>query len=164
MNDELPRSGALRDGVHLYPVRVYYEDTDAARLVYYANYLKFAERARTEFLRVLGFGQEKLRDTTGIGFVVRHCAADFRGSARLDDDLIVATHVTGIGAATLDMVQDIRRGDLILVSLVFRIACLGPDGRPIRLPTELRTAFQHFPPAGASRESRSGTAGANFQG
>ena len=141
---DLPRSGVIRDGAHFFPVRIYYEDTDAAGLVYYANHLKYAERARTELLRCAGFEQERLRQEGGTVFVVRHCAADYRAPARLDDDLVVETHVAGVGAATLDLAQDIRRGDDVLVALEFRIACLGRTGRPQRLPPALRAALDEF--------------------
>jgi acyl-CoA thioester hydrolase len=144
---DLPRSGVIRDGAHFYPVRVYYEDTDAAGLVYYANHLKYAERARTELLRVAGFEQERMRQETGLVFVVRHCTADYRAAARLDDDLVVETRVTGAGAATLDLAQQIRCGDAVLVALDFRIACLGRAGRPQRLPPALRAALDTFAPA-----------------
>ena len=137
----LPREGAVADGAFLYPVRVYYEDTDAAGLVYYANYLKFAERARTEMLRHLGIGQERLRADSGMVFVVRRSTADFLLPARLDDDLVVATRLTGLGAATLDLDQEVRRGDAALVRLAFQIAAVGPGGRPQRLPQTLRAAL-----------------------
>jgi acyl-CoA thioester hydrolase len=140
----LPRSGTIRDGVHLFPIRIYYEDTDAAGLVYYANHLKYAERARTELLRATGFEQERLRQETGIVFVVRHCTADYRAAARLDDDLVVETRVAGVGAATLDLAQEIRRGGTVLVALDFRIACLGRVGKPQRLPPTLRAALDEF--------------------
>src|SRR5689334_10767128 len=151
MTADLPRSGAVRDGAHYFPVRIYYEDTDAAGLVYYANHLKYAERARTELLRAAGFSQERLRQETGMVFVVRHCSADYRAAARLDDDLVVATRVTGVGAATLDLAQEIRRGEDVLVALDFRIACLGRTGRPQRLPHALRAALDEF---GAARKPR----------
>lgn len=144
MTADLPRSGAIRHGVHLLPIRVYYEDTDAAGLVYYANHLKFAERARTELLRVAGFEQERLRQETGMVFVVRQCTADYRAAARLDDELVVATRVTGVGGATLDLAQEIRRREDVLVALEFRIACLGRSGRPQRLPPALRAALDEF--------------------
>ncbi len=138
---KLPREGAVADGAFLYPVRVYYEDTDAAGLVYYANYLKFAERARTEMLRHLGIGQERLRADSGMVFVVRRSTADFLLPARLDDDLVVATRLTGLGAATLDLDQEVRRGEAALVRLAFQIAAVGPGGRPQRLPQTLRAAL-----------------------
>lgn len=146
---DLPRTGAIRDGVHFFPIRIYYEDTDAAGLVYYANHLKYAERARTELLRMGGLEQERLRRETGLVFVVRHCTADYRAAGRLDDDLVVETRVTGVGAATLDLAQEIHRGDIVLVRLDFRIACLGRTGRPHRLPPALRAALNKFAAAHA---------------
>lgn len=119
-------------------VRVYYEDTDAAGMVYHANYLKFAERGRTELLRGIGFGQRRLREESGIGFAVRRCNADYRSPARLDDALTVATRVAGIGAATLSLRQEIRRGGDVIVVLDVEVACIGREGRPRRLPPALR--------------------------
>ena len=81
------QSGMVADGVHVFPVRVYYEDTDAGGIVYYANYLKFAERARTELLRIAGITHSDLMAESGVAFAVRHCAADFIKPARLDDPL-----------------------------------------------------------------------------
>jgi acyl-CoA thioester hydrolase len=137
----LPREGAVEAGAYLYPVRVYYEDTDAAGLVYYANYLKFAERARTEMLRRLGVEQERLRVETGLAFVVRHCSLDYLLPARLDDDLVVATRLVALGAATLELEQEVRRGDAALVRLALKIAAVGRSGRPQRLPPMLRAAL-----------------------
>jgi acyl-CoA thioester hydrolase len=160
MTADPPSSGAIRDGAHFFPVRVYYEDTDAAGLVYYANYLKYAERARTELLRLAGFEQERMRQETGLVFVVRHCAADYLAAARLDDELAVETRVAGVGAATLDLAQQIRRRDAVLVALDFRIACLGRTGRPHRLPPGLRLALDKFtaasPPLRTQRIKTSG--------
>lgn len=141
MTPSLPRQGAVEDGAYHYPVRVYYEDTDAAGLVYYANYLKFAERARTEMLRRLGVEQERLRAETGLAFVVRRCTIDYLLPARLDDDLVVTTRLAGLGGATLDLVQEVRRGDAPLVRLDILIAAVGQDGRPRRLPPALRAAL-----------------------
>jgi len=137
----LPRGGLIAEGAYLLPVRVYYEDTDAAGMVYYANYLKFAERARTEMLRRLGIEQQRLRAETGLSFVVRRCNAEYLLPARLDDDLVVATRLAGLGAATLDLDQDIRRGEETLVRLALQIAAIGRKGRPQRLPPGLRAAL-----------------------
>ena len=137
----LPREGAVADGAFLYPVRVYYEDTDAAGLVYYANYLKFAERARTEMLRCCGIDQERLRRETGIGFAVRRAAVDFMAPARLDDDLVVLTRVLGQAGAALDVAQEVRREVITLARLECRVACLGANGRPTRLPPAVRAAL-----------------------
>lgn len=137
----LPREGAARDGAYLYPVRVYYEDTDAAGLVYYANYLRFAERARTEMLRRLGVEQERLRAESGLVFVVRRCTAEYLMPARLDDDLVIATRLTSLGGASLDLDQEVQRGGDTLVRLAFQIACVSQSGRPHRLPAALRAAL-----------------------
>ena len=134
-------AGPEREEAHRFALRVYYEDTDAAGIVYYANYLKFAERARTEMLRRLGVEQERLRAESGLVFVVRRCAADYLLPARLDDDLVVVTRLKALGGASLDLDQDVRRGDALLVRLVFQIACLGQGGRPQRLPPVLRSAL-----------------------
>ena len=139
-----PLGGAVRDGAHLHPVRVYYEDTDAAGLVYYANYLKFAERARSEMLRWLGIEQERLRAETGLVFVVRRCNIDFLLPARLDDGLVVATRLRALGGASLDIDQDVLRDGALLARLASQIACLGPNGRPHRLPPALKTALASF--------------------
>jgi acyl-CoA thioester hydrolase len=122
-------------------VRVYWEDTDASGLVYHASYLRFAERARTEWLRARGFEQWRLREAAGLGFVVRRCAIEFRAPARLDDLLTVETVAGAIGGASVAMHQTIARDRTMLVSLDLTLACIGPDGRPRRLPQNLRHTF-----------------------
>ncbi len=92
---------AAANQVHRFPVRVYYEDTDAAGIVYYANYLKFAERGRTELMRSLGIDHTRTYADTGIVFTVRRLSVDYRLPGRLDDALTVETRITEIGAATL---------------------------------------------------------------
>jgi acyl-CoA thioester hydrolase len=141
MTATLARSGTLDSGVHRLLTMVYYEDTDAAGIVYYANYLKFAERARTELLRLLGFGQEKLRAEHGLAFAVRRCLADYRGAARLDDELVVESRLTALGGASLEVEQWVRRGGEALVRLDVKLACLGRDLRPTRIPPPLRAAL-----------------------
>ena len=137
----LPRDGAIRDGAYLYPVRVYYEDTDAAGIVYHANYLKFAERARTEMLRRLGIEQERLCAETGLSLVVRRGTLEFRAPARLDDDLVVVTTLRALRQASLELDQDVRRDGESLVLLSFQVAAIGRNGRPQRLPAALRAAL-----------------------
>lgn len=123
---------------HEHPVRVYYEDTDAAGIVYHANYLRFAERGRTEFLRSLGHSHTRARAEDGIAFVVRRCAADFLVPARLDDALTVTTEIRAVRGALLMLRQEIRRGDELLVVLDIDVACIGHEGRARRLPPVLR--------------------------
>ena len=142
----LPRDGLIEAGAYFYPVRVYYEDTDAAGLVYYANYLKFAERARTEMLRRLGIEQQRLRAETGLVFVVRRCTIDYVQPARLDDDLVIATRLARLGGAALELEQDVQRDDEAIVRLAISIAALGRNGRPQRLPSRLRTAILSLNP------------------
>jgi acyl-CoA thioester hydrolase len=127
--------------VHRLAVRVYYEDTDAAGIVYHANYLRFAERGRGEMLRALGFGNRRLREETGIGFAVRRCTIDYLAPARLDDLLTVETAVVAASGATLAVRQTVDRGGRTLVRLDITVACIGADGRPRRLPVTLRAAL-----------------------
>jgi acyl-CoA thioester hydrolase len=126
---------------HTFPLRVYYEDTDAAGMVYHANYLKFAERGRSEMLRSLGFGHRRLGQEAGVGFAVRRCSVDYLAPARLEDALTVDTTLTGIGGATLQLRQQVRRGGELLADLDILVACIGRDGRPRRLPSALRAAL-----------------------
>ena len=123
-----------------FPVRVYYEDTDAGGVVYHASYLRFAERARTEFLRAAGVRQQELRATDGLGFVVRRCTIDYRAPAYLDDALEVVTRITALRGAVLEAVQEIVRsgedGPLVVLDLV--VACVNARGRPARMPQRVR--------------------------
>jgi len=134
-------AGPIRIPAHSLALRVYYEDTDAAGMVYHANYLKYAERGRSEMLRSLGFGHRRLREESGVGFAVRRCSADYLAPARLEDALTVDTRLAAIGAATLSVRQQIRRGSEILVDLDILVACIGRDGRPKRLPGALRAVL-----------------------
>ena len=126
---------------HTMPLRVYYEDTDAAGIVYYANYLKFAERGRTEMMRALGFAHSGIAAETGIVFTVRQVSVDFRLPARLDDRLSVETRIVEIGGARLLLDQRVCRDGTILAALDIVVACVGRDGRPRRIPPALRAAL-----------------------
>ncbi len=125
---------------HRFELRVYYEDTDLGGVVYYANYLRFIERARTEMLRALGVVQSDLKDKAGLMFMVRRCSIDYRGSARLDDELIVETAPSAIGGASLELDQKVfRKGDdALLVEARVLIACVTAEGRAARMPRDLR--------------------------
>ncbi|MFM8678791.1 MAG: tol-pal system-associated acyl-CoA thioesterase [Alphaproteobacteria bacterium] len=129
---------------HRIGLRVYWEDTDAAGIVYYANYLRFAERGRTELLRALGVGQRRMAEEQGIAFAVRRCACDYLRPARLDDSLVVETSVSRAAGATIEMRQDILRGEELLARLDVTVACLGAGGRPARLPPTVRHALAAF--------------------
>jgi acyl-CoA thioester hydrolase len=133
-----------KKGVHVFPVRVYYEDTDAAGIVYYANYLRFAERARTELLRDLGIENARLMERQNLAFAVRRCSMDFVKPAKLDDMLAVETRLIDIGGASLTADQRVRRDQTDLVSMELKLACITIDGRPARLPAEVRRRLEDF--------------------
>ncbi len=137
-------SGVIDGGVHLYPVRVYYDDTDAAGMVYYANYLRMAERARTEMLRMIGAEHTELARSDGISIAVRRCEVDYLRPARLDDDLHIRTRITALGGATMRAEQIVRRAGADLVRLTVRLGCIGPTGRAARFPKALRAALERF--------------------
>lgn len=127
-----------------WPVRVYYEDTDAGGVVYYANYLKFYERARTERLRALGFGQDQLRQDTGLVFVVRSVQVDYLRPALLDDELLVSAEVGDLRRASVEFVQEITRDKSkaepeLLSRAVVRIVALDIETfTPRTIPDEIR--------------------------
>ena len=129
------------DGAHRLPVRVYWEDTDGSGIVYHTSYLRFAERGRTEMLRAAGMEQRTMLSETGLAFVVARMEVDFRNSAVLDDLLTVATRVEQMAAASLTMRQEIERGGTLLVAMAVRLACVGRNGRPCRLPAPVRSAL-----------------------
>lgn len=141
----MARSGSpdLGQSFHNHPIRVYWEDTDGSGIVYHAAYVRFAERGRTEWLRAAGFDQSTLLAETGIAFAVRHMEIDFRGAARLDDALVVATRVLSAARASLVMDQRIWRGDQMLTGLAVKLACIDRRGRPARIPAMVRAAFDN---------------------
>ena len=124
-------------------LRVYYEDTDSGGVVYYANYLKFLERARTETLRSLGFQQQQLLEETGLAFAVRSVTAEYLKPARLDDLLQIETVIQDLGRAQVTFAQTIRRGDEVLLTATVRVACLVlAKGKPTAMPRELHEQFK----------------------
>jgi len=149
--------GWMAGGVHVYPVRVYYEDTDVGGVVYYANYLKFAERARTEMLRLIGFPHGEMMERDGRAFAVRRCEADYIRPARFDDSLEVHTDSINMEAASLWLDQRVKRDGDDLAVLRVRLACIGQNGKPARLPARLRTALQTL--AGAPDDAGRGNGG-----
>ena len=141
-----PGSGEVRDGVHWLPLRVYYEDTDVGGIVYYANYLKFMERGRSDMLRLVGIDQMALLAGQldgealdgGLMFVVRQCKIDYLKPAYYDDQILVATQLEKLAAATLVMRQEIWRGKDLLATASVTAAVLSRSGRPRRLPSKIR--------------------------
>jgi acyl-CoA thioester hydrolase len=121
-----------------FPVRVYYEDTDAAGVVYYANYLRFLERARTEWLRAAGYEQTDLREQLGIVFVVRALAIEYLVPARFNDALEVTVAVAAARASSLELAQSVRRDGRTLVTATVKIACVNTSSfMPVRIPPPL---------------------------
>jgi len=138
----LDRVGRIENGEFVLPVRVYYEDTDAGGVVYYANYLKFAERARTEMLRHLGIENSEFQDCHGLAFVVRKISVEYIQPARLDDVLDVGLKLTKVGGASLDGVQTIRRNGEDLVRIGVRLGCMKVEGGAGRLPAQIRDVLK----------------------
>jgi acyl-CoA thioester hydrolase len=126
---------------HSMEIRVYYEDTDLAGIVYYANYLKFIERGRTEFVRAAGVDQARLKAEAGIVFAVRRIEADYITPAKFDDVLEVKTEIASISVARIVMRQEVRRDAETLFSAVVTLAALQENGRPARLPADIRQAL-----------------------
>ncbi|MGV8991868.1 MAG: tol-pal system-associated acyl-CoA thioesterase [Thiobacillus sp.] len=125
-----------------WPVRVYWEDTDAGGVVYYANYLKFMERARSEWLRTLGFEQDELRSSAGVMFVVRQVVVDYLSPARFNDEIHVDVSVHEVGRASLSVKQTLTRGPTRLVSAQVRLACVDASHfKPVKIPSPILQAL-----------------------
>jgi len=138
--------GSIRDGKHLMQVRVYYEDTDFTGIVYHANYLRFMERGRTNYLRLLGADQHALfaeaeSEAPGFAFVVRSMQIDYLKPARMDDVLDVVTVPADIKGASITLAQEVRRGDDVLVGARVKVAFVS-DGRARPIPKALRIAMK----------------------
>lgn len=129
---------------HLLQIRVYYEDTDAGGIVYYANYLRYAERARTELMRGLGLESSQLMRREGVLLAVRRCYVDYFCAAALDDDLVVETVLHRVGGASLDAIQIVSRGDDVLVSINLKLGCISLEGRATRLPESIRETLVNY--------------------
>ncbi len=128
----------FEDKTFSFPIRIYYEDTDAGGIVYYANYLKYAERARTEYLRHLGLNQEEMLKNQGVGFVVRDCHISYKSPAKLDDALNITCKVTEIKGVSLKMEQKLYRGNTVLSEIEITLVFLSlPTMRPTKIPTEI---------------------------
>jgi tol-pal system-associated acyl-CoA thioesterase len=131
-------AGVLEGRTHILPVRVYYEDTDFSGIVYHANYLRFLERGRTDFLRLAGVAQSDLHaDGQGLIFAVRRMTIDYFLPARMDDVLTVETRTDEVRGASLVIAQRILRGDEVVVTADVRVAAIA-GGRPARIPDHLR--------------------------
>ena len=121
-----------------FPVRVYYEDTDLAGIVYYANYLKYIERARSEWVRELGLDQVALKRDHGIVFAVRRVEADYLRPAQFDDELLVTTELLAQTGARITLSQQVLRAGVVLFTAIVTLVCLSTSGAPARLPKDFR--------------------------
>jgi acyl-CoA thioester hydrolase len=126
-----------------YKLKVYYEDTDAGGVVYYANYLNFLERARTEALVTLGFSNKKIKDEFGALIIVKTCNIDYKKSAYLEDELSIRSFVKSITKTSFIMNQFISRGDDLVVEAKIHLVFINEKGRPIKIPDNL---FKDFKP------------------
>jgi acyl-CoA thioester hydrolase len=146
-----------RDGRHRYALRIYYEDTDAGGIVYHANYLRFAERARTEALRDMGIPHAEMTERFGLMFVVRKVDVDYLRAARLDDSVVVETSALEVGGATVLLRQDVIAPAGLCARLVVRLACVRPgENKPGRMPPRWRSALAALCDAGRMTEAGKG--------
>ncbi|MEN8840859.1 MAG: tol-pal system-associated acyl-CoA thioesterase [Octadecabacter sp.] len=123
---------------HRFPLRVYYEDTDFGGIVYYANYLKFIERGRSEWVREMGIDQVAMKRDEGVVFAVRRVEADYHAPARYDDELVVTTDVETVTGARLIVRQTVARDSAVLFSALVTIVAINEAGAPARLPAAFR--------------------------
>jgi acyl-CoA thioester hydrolase len=129
---------------HIFPVRVYYEDTDLAGIVYYANYLKFIERGRSEWVREMGIDQVAMKRDAGVVFAVRRVEADYLQPAKFDDQLDVSTTISTVSAARIVLDQMVLRDAAVLFAAQVTLVALDAQGRPTRLPAEFRRKIADF--------------------
>ncbi|WP_302478200.1 tol-pal system-associated acyl-CoA thioesterase [Ruegeria arenilitoris] len=122
---------------HIYRVRVYYEDTDMGGVVYHANYLKYIERARSDYVRRLGNDQNAMRDD-GVVWVIRRIEADYLATAKFDDELTIETQFLSRSGVRLTMGQLIKRGETEIFRATVTAVCMNAQGKPVRLPAEIR--------------------------
>ena len=124
-----------------YKFKIYYEDTDAGGVVYYANYLKFIERARSEMINSSGFSNTTLKEKFNLFFIVKYCNIIYRKSAKLDDELIIFSSIVSLSKTSLVMNQDVKRGDELIASAEVCIVAVDLKGKPNKIPDELKNLF-----------------------
>lgn len=145
MDQDAPSAGRFEGRVHLLPVRIYYEDTDFTGLVYHANYLRYFERGRSDFLRVVGVRHsELLAHADPWGFAVNRMTLDFLKPARIDDALVVKTVYETIRGPRMFIAQELTRGDEVLVKAAVEACCISLTGRPKKPPALLREQLKPF--------------------
>ncbi len=142
VNHDRPYEGAFVGTTHHFAIRVYFEDTDTAGVVYYANYLRFMERARSDMLRAVGINQREVLDGGGGAYFVAEVNIKYRGPARLDDALLLLSEVEEVRAASCIIHQRVMRGEELLADATVTAAFLSSEGRPQRQPGAWREKFE----------------------
>ena len=127
--------------IYEYKFKIYYEDTDSGGVVYYANYLKFIERARSEIIKSLGFSNTNLREKFNLFFIVKYCNINYKKPAKLEDELIVFTSVVSLSKTSLVMKQDVKRHDDLVVEAEVCLVAVDMEGKPTKIPEELKKLF-----------------------
>ena len=146
MDEHAPRppSGLFQGPLHLFPLRVYYEDTDLSGIVYHANYLRWFERARSDMLRLLGIDQRAALEAGEGHYAVAELHIRYLVPARLDDALVIASEAAEVRSASVRLVQRALRDGNLLAEATVRVGFISPDGRPRRQPAAWRAAFETF--------------------
>ena len=139
-----PANGEFRGKAHYFPLRVYFEDTDVAGIVYYANYLRFCERARSDMLRAVGIDQRAAMEAGEGVYAVADVSIKYRGSAKLEDELVVVSEVVQVRAAACVIQQRVMRGDDILTDARVTAAFIANEGRPKRQPRAWTQIFERL--------------------
>lgn len=139
-----PAGGRFEGREHLFPLRVYFEDTDLSGVVYHANYLRYMERARSDMLRVAGIDQRAVHEAGEGAYAIVDLAIRYRAPARLDDALIVASRVIRASPASVVIHQTVRRGSLVLTEADVTAALVAPSGRPKRQPADWLAIYQRL--------------------
>lgn len=139
-----PPGGIIRGDTHLFAVRAYYEDTDLSGIVYHANYLRWFERARSDMVRMLGIDQRAAVESGEGAYAVADLHIRYATPARLDDDIVIESRCTEMGAASVRIVQRALRGEQLVAEQTVRVGFISPEGRPRRQPAEWRAAFDRF--------------------
>jgi acyl-CoA thioester hydrolase len=147
---DAPYGGAFDGRTHRFAIRVYFEDTDAAGIVYYANYLRFMERARSDMLRLIGIDQRGAMEAGTGAYAVAEARIKYRRPAKLDDAVVVVSELAGVSAATATIHQRVMRGGEVLTDATIVAAFLSPEGRPKRQP---RAWLDLFKPLQGKEES-----------
>ena len=127
--------------IYEYKFKIYYEDTDSGGVVYYANYLKFIERARSEIIKSLGFSNNNLREKFNLFFIVKYCNINYKKPAKLEDELIVFTSVVSLSKTSLVMKQDVKRHDDLVAESEVCLVAVDMKGKPTKIPEELKKLF-----------------------